>query len=229
MVSRYDLERLREIQREIASRVILEDRFRRPIKVITGFDLAFLGGKEAVVAAVSLNYENLQVLERRALRLRVNFPYIPTFLGFREGPPIIRLLRELKVKPDILMLDSHGISHPLLCGCASHVGVLIDKPTIGVAKSRLCGEWNKEPRRVGEWAPITYEGKVVGALLKSRKGSKPIFVSPGHRISLESSIKIVMRCVREHRLPEPIRLAHRLATEERRFSLAGGVNRLFPL
>jgi len=213
-----DLEELRRAQTEIAAKVVLEDRFEKPIEVVTGSDLAFLNSA-VVAAAVSLDYESLQVIEEKAVIGRVSFPYIPTFLGFREGPPIIELVGKLKVKPDILMLNAHGISHPLFCGCASHVGVLTNIPTVGVAKSKLCGEYQKEPERVGEWVPLMYGEKTVGALLKSKRGCRPIFVSPGHLVSLESSIQIAKRCIGDHKLPEPLYLAHRLANEERRRSL----------
>lgn len=215
MKQKYDLGKLRRMQKEIAAKVILEDRFEKPIKVVTGFDLAFLSD-EAVAVAVTLNYDTLQVMEKKIIREKTSFPYIPTFLSFREGPPIIKIIKRLKIKPDILMFDSQGISHPLFCGCASHVGVLINRPTIGVAKSRLCGEYYKEPEGVGDWVPLVYEGRTVGAVFKSKGGCKPLFISPGHLVSLKSSIQIVKRCLRGHKLPEPLHLAHRLATKERR-------------
>lgn len=204
---------------EIADKVITEDRFRKPIEVVTGVDLAFLDD-EAVVAAVTVIYNTLQIMEKKVIKEKTPFPYIPTFLGFREGPSIIKLAKALKIEPDILMLDSQGISHPLFCGCASHVGVLTKRPTIGVAKSRLCGEYHKEPKRIEEWVPLTYEARTVGAIFKSKKGCRPIFISPGHLVSLESSIQIVSRCLGGHKLPEPLHLAHRLATEEKRRALA---------
>ena len=218
MRTRYDLERLREMQMKIAARVILEDRFRKPIKVITGFDASFLDD-QAVVAAVSVNYNTLEVIERKVLKEKVHFPYIPTFLGFREGPLVTKLLKKLRVKPDVLMLDAQGVAHPLFCGCASHVGVLAQKPTIGVAKSLLCGEYREEPREVGAWVPLVYMGRVVGAVFKSKRGCRPLFVSPGHMISLASSIQIVKGCVRGYKLPEPLHLAHRLAVEKRKLLL----------
>jgi len=216
------LNRLRKQQRRLASRVVIEDHFERPVRVVAGFDLAYLND-HAIAAAVSLRLPTLELVERKTLLEEVSFPYIPTFLAFREAPPIINLLRRLEVEPDIIMLDAHGIAHPVHLGCASHVGVLVEKPTIGVAKRLLCGEYGQEPERVGEWVPLTYEGRVVGAVFKSREGCRPIFISPGHMITLKSSIQIVRDCIRGHRLPEPLRLAHQLAVMERRRLLGGRV------
>lgn len=214
------LNRLRKQQLRLASRVVIADHFERPVRVVAGFDLAYLND-HAIAAAVSLRLPTLELVERKTLLEEVSFPYIPTFLAFREAPPIINLLRRLEVEPDIIMLDAHGIAHPVHLGCASHVGVLVEKPTIGVAKRLLCGEYGQEPERVGEWVPLTYEGRVVGAVFKSREGCRPIFISPGHMITLKSSIQIVRDCIRGHRLPEPLRLAHQLAVMERRRLLGG--------
>lgn len=203
----YDLERLREIQREMAARVILEDRFEGPIEGVTGFDTAFLG-KEAIAGAVTVNYNTMLVMEKKAIKQKIVFPYIPTFLSFREGPLIIRLAKNLKIKPDILMLDSQGIAHPLFCGCASYVGVMLNQPTIGVAKSRLCGEYAQDPEKVGDWVPLKYEGRTVGAVLLSKQHCNPIFVSVGHMITLETAIKVVKHFLIGHKIPEPTRLAH---------------------
>jgi len=160
-----------------------------------------------------MDYRSLRVIEKRTLVRSVSFPYISTFLCFREGPPIIRLIGKLRVDPDVLMVNAHGVAHPLFCGCASYVGVLVDKPTIGVAGSKLCGDYNGKPRKVGEWVPLTYEEATVGAVLLSKRKCKPIFVSVGHRISLGSAVKVVTRFLVSHRFPEPLRLAHVLANE----------------
>ncbi len=214
MEREYNLEKLRGIQKAIAAKVILKDSFQT-LKSITGFDLAFLNN-EAIVAAVTVDYDTVQIIEKKAIRERVLFPYIPTFLGFREGPPIIKLVRELKIEPEVLMLDSHGISHPLFCGCASHVGVLTNKPTIGVAKSRLCGEYVQKPKKTGEWASLKYKGRKIGAFLLSKKSCNPIFVSSGHMITLETTIEIVNHLLSGYKIPEPLRLAHNFANKIKR-------------
>lgn len=211
----YDLEKLRDTQRRIASKILIEDLFEKPIKTVTGFDLAFFNNR-AITAAVTLDYETFEVAEEKATVENVQFPYIPTFLSFREGPPIINLTKKLEKKPEILMINSQGIAHPLFCGCASHVGVLINKPTIGVAGSRLCGEYSSKPEEVGEWVPLNYKGRLVGAVLLTREGCNPIFVSPGHRITLKTAVEVVKHLVRGYKFPEPIRLAHNLANKVRR-------------
>jgi len=215
MKQNYDLERLRKIQMEIAGRVILEDRFEGPIERVTGFDTAFLD-KEAIAGAVTVNYHTMQVMERKAIRQRMAFPYIPTFLSFREGPLIIKLVKRLESRPDVLMLDSQGIAHPLFCGCASYVGVVLSQPTIGVAKSRLCGDYTQNPEKVGEWTPLTYQGRTVGAVLLSKRHCNPIFVSVGHMITLETAIRVVKHFLIGHKIPEPIRLAHDFTNKIRR-------------
>jgi len=211
----YDLERLRKVQMEIAARVILEDRFEGPVERVTGFDTAFID-KEAIAGAVTVNYHTMQVMEKKAMKQKLAFPYIPTFLSFREGPLIIKLVEKLERKPDVLMLDSQGIAHPLFCGCASYVGVMLGQPTIGVAKSKLCGDYDQIPGKVGDWVPLKYEERTVGAVLLSKRHCNPIFVSVGHMITLETAIRIVKHFLIGHRIPEPIRLAHDFTNKIRR-------------
>jgi len=146
-------------------------------------------------------------MEIKIIKTHLDFPYIPTFLSFREGYPIIKLYKKLKTKPDIMIINGHGIAHPLFCGIATHVGVLLDKPTIGVAQSRLCGDY-REPKRLGDCSKITYKGMIVGYVYKSKEKCKPIFVSPGHRISLKSCLRIVKKCIKTHKLPLPLAIAH---------------------
>jgi deoxyribonuclease V len=204
--------KLRIIQRRIAEKIILEDKFPKPISTIAGFDLAFLDD-ETYVTGVILDYKKLNVLEIKMIKSKLTFSYIPTFLAFREGPSIIKVYKELKVRPDILMINGHGIAHPLFCGIASHIGVLLDMPSIGVAQSKLCGEF-REPKKIGEFSTITYQNKKVGYVYKSQENCRPIFVSPGHKISLETSLKIVKSTIRNHKLPEPLHIAHELANKK---------------
>lgn len=207
---------LRKKQKEIAKKVILEDDFSERIKTIAGFDLAFKDDT-AFVAGVLLDYETLITREIKIIKTKLPFPYIPTFLTFREGPPIIKLYKKLKTMPGIMMINGQGISHPLRCGIASHVGVLLDTPSIGVAQSRLCGEY-KEPKEVGDHSLLKYEGKSVGYVYKSKKNCRPIFISPGHRISLKSSLEIVKNCMKNFKLPTPLYLAHTHANKIKKLS-----------
>jgi len=209
-------QKLRKIQNKIAKKVILEDKFSKPIKTIAGFDLAFLDD-DALVAGIVLDYKNLKLIEIKIIKTHLDFPYIPTFLSFREGPPIIKLYKKLKTKPDIMIINGHGIAHPLFCGIASHVGVLLDKPTIGVAQSRLCGDY-KEPKVTGNHSQIIYKNRIVGYVYKSKKNCRPIFISPGHRISLKSSLKIVKRCIKADKLPLPLAIAHTQVNKSKIYS-----------
>ena len=215
MTTKHDLEELRRLQLGTASKVILSNCFRKPINFVTGFDVAFYEG-EAVAAAVTMKYDTLQIVEEKFLHERIPFPYISSFLSFREGPIVMNIEKKLKIKSDVLMLDSHGISHPLFCGCASYVGVMINKPVIGAAKSKLCGEYAYKPVKIGEWVPLTYQGRIVGAVLLSKNGCNPLFISVGHMITLESAVKIVKNFIGKFKIPESTRLAHNLANKIKR-------------
>ncbi len=203
-----DVASLLETQKFIADRAIVEDRFET-LKSIAGVDQAFFDNK-VISGIVVLGYETMDVRERGYSIEEVDFPYIPTFLSFREGPAIISAFRTLKNKPDLLMVDGCGVNHPRRAGLATHVGVALDTPTIGVAKRLLCGRV-KKPTKVGECNPILLDGEPVGASLLSKKGCNPIYIAPGHRVSLCTTIKIVKHCLRGHKLPEPILIAHEYA------------------
>jgi deoxyribonuclease V len=198
-----DIEKLRIRQKEMIKRLSLKDKFEK-IETVAGFDQAFLGNK-IISAAVVCDYSSLEVIEKQYAVEEVKMPYIPGFLSFREGPAIIKAYRKLKIKPDIIMIDGNGILHPLKAGLATHVGIILDKPTIGVAKSLLLGSIKNKR--------VYVDGEVRGYELYTKKGCKPIYVSPGHKVSLESSLRIVRKCVGNHKLPEPLRLAHLYANE----------------
>jgi len=205
-----DLERLREEQTRLAKKVSLKDGFKE-IKRVAGFDLAF-SGKEIFCAGVVLDYETLDVVEKRVVKTKEKFPYIPTFLSYREFPAILKTYMRLKKKPDLIFMDGQGICHPRGLGLASHVGVLLNKPSIGVAKSRLCGEF-KEPKS-GKSEKILFGKKHVGWVFRDK--FKPVFISPGHRVSLRGSLEITLNCLKNYRIPEPLRLAHLYAEETKR-------------
>lgn len=198
-------ETLLEVQKRIAERATTKDDFGE-LTLVGGADQAFLDEK-VISGIVVLDYDSLEVVERVYSTKHVSFPYIPTFLSFREGPAIVSAFRKLKNPPDILMVDGAGINHPRSAGIATHIGVALDVPTIGITKKILCGSGD-EPSQVGEANPLIYEVNRVGWLLKSSKRSRAIVVASGHRVSLESSLAIVKKCLRGHKLPESIRLAH---------------------
>ncbi len=197
------------MQEIVAGRAVIKDDFAR-LRFIAGVDQAFLDDR-ILSGIVVLDFNSLEVVERASSILPVDFPYIPTFLSFREGPVIVKVFKKLIVTPDVLLVDGAGINHPRKAGIATHIGVALDKPTIGITKKILCGE-GIEPVKVGDANPLIYEDRKVGWLLKSSARSRPIVVAPGHRVSLESSISIVKACLRGHKLPEPARLAHEYVT-----------------
>lgn len=205
-----DLDYLRRIQEEIAEKVLLQDEFSTPIESLGGIDSAYINNS-AITACVIIKFENLKLIEKKTIISNIKFPYISGYFVFREGPAILEILSKMTMLPTILMINSHGIAHPSFAGCASHVGVIANLPTIGVAQNILCGTYDSEPSLVGEWVPIFYQNKIVGAYFLSQKKNRPIIISPGHRITLESAIEIVKKSIRGHKFPEPIYLAHELA------------------
>lgn len=200
-----DTEKYVRIQEGLRKRVLVKDQLPQRIRTVAGVDQSFRG-KKVISCIVVLGYPDMRPIEKKFAVLEVDFPYIPGLLTFREGPSILKAYKKLKNKPDILLIDGHGIAHPRGIGIASHIGVVLDKPTIGVAKSRLIGEY-EIPERVGEYKELGYNEKVVGFVLKSKENCKPLFISPGHRISLKKSLEVVKNCIKDHKLPEPTRLA----------------------
>ncbi len=203
------------MQEEIASKAIIEDQLRA-LSLVAGADQAFFReatngnteGREIMISAVVvLEYPSMKFLYHSSAMMPVDFPYIPGLLSFREAPAIIEAFHKLDKKPDLLLIDGCGINHPRFAGLATHVGVLLDIPTIGVAKNILCGS-GTIPSKPGEANLIRYHGREVGYYLKSKKGCRPLVVAPGHKVSLDTSLTIVKSCIRKYKLPEPTRLAH---------------------
>lgn len=173
---------------------------------IAGVDAAFSGRKVIGVASL-YKYPELIPIEDAYAIMEVSFPYIPGFLSFREGTAIIEAINKLKIKPDLILFDGQGIAHPGGIGIATHIGVLLDIPTIGCAKSKLVGEYKEPGIKKGEWSPLKYKDKTVGVVLRTREKIRPVFVSPGHRIDLKESIEIILGCITRYRIPEPLRRA----------------------
>jgi len=207
----YSIEELKKIQEKLKKKIILKDVLSQKIKTIAGVDQAFLDNK-IISSIVVLKTSSMDVLEKRHIIAKMNFPYIPGFLSFREGTPIIKAFKKLQNTPDLLLVDGNGILHPRGIGLASHVGVLLDISTIGVAKSLLCGKF-KKIKEVGSHSPVIYEERIIGYAYKSKKNCKPIFISPGYKVSLKTSLKIVKELIGKYKLPIPLRLAHVHANE----------------
>ena len=209
-VKKQTIQVLRKLQRTLAERIVLKDEFSS-LKRIAAFDLAFFDN-EAVVVGVITDFKTCELIELKSLKVKLFFPYIPTLLAFREAPPIIRVFKKFKLKPDLTLINGHGLAHPNFCGIASHVGVVLDVSTIGIAQNKLCGHY-EEPRKVGEAKRLIFDGRAVGFVLKSRENCRPIFISPGHKVSLKTSLEIVKKLIKDHKLPEPLYLAHSLANK----------------
>jgi deoxyribonuclease V len=201
-------------QRELASLVRLEDR-ASSFRLIAGVDVAAgRFGKSGRVAVLVWDSGTERIVDRVLIEAPIRQPYIPGLLALREGPLIEAALEQLGTEPDLFMFDGHGIAHPRGLGIAAHIGVLLDRPSIGIGKSPLFGEGAEpglEPRASTELRHP--EGHLVGYVLRSRSGSKPIWVSPGNRISPAGALTVVKACLRGHRLPEPVHLADRLSKE----------------
>jgi len=206
-----DAHAAREVQDILRKRVKILPLRRTPAYV-AAVDAAFAGNE--VIAVSSLcTFPSLECRQDAVWREEIRFPYVPGLLTFREGHAIINALKRLRIPPDVILVDGQGIAHPRGIGIASHIGVLLGKPTIGCAKSRLIGEF-KEPRtRKGSWSYLYYQGKEVGAVLRTRDHVKPLFISPGHLIDIPSSLEIVMECLSGYRIPEPLRRADSLSRE----------------
>jgi len=202
------------IQRRLSAEVIRSDQCDK-LSRVAGVDVGFEAGGEITRAAVVvLSFPELQIVESVFARRPTSFPYIPGLLSFREAPAILDALAKLIVLPDLLVVDGQGIAHPRRLGIASHLGLLTGLPSIGVAKSILVGRHEPVPDEPSAWRPLVDHDEVIGAALRTRPGVKPVYVSIGHRLSLETAIELVRRCTHKYRLPEPIRQAHHLASQK---------------
>lgn len=209
-----DLAALREQQRQRAAEVVTQDDFDiMPPRFIGGADVGFEQGGEVTRAAlVVLEYPSLQLIEHQVARIATAMPYIPGFLSFREIPALETAWCQLAQRPDLLMVDGHGIAHPRRLGVASHFGLLVDVPTIGVAKKRLCGQFTPPDEAPGSCQPLMGKDRQLGWVLRSKARCNPLFISPGHRVSQATALDWVQKCLLGYRLPEPTRWADAVAS-----------------
>lgn len=210
------------VQENLARRVNPHGRLPRGrIQTIAGADCSFgLREKYGVGGFTVHAYPSLELLDSAACRCEVPFPYIPGLLSFREIPLLLRAWEQLKIIPDAIICDGQGIAHPRGIGLASHLGVLLDIPTVGAAKSRLVGDYEEPGGEKGEWTPLMYGGQRVGAVLRTRTDTQPLFVSPGHRIGIRDAVGLVLECCTRFRTTEVVRSAHRIVGEVRRKGLS---------
>ena len=210
-----NLEQLKLTQQQLAEQVNLTDDFNSSITLVGGTDVGFEDeGKTTRAAIVILTYPDFDVVEYHVARLKTEFPYIPGYLSFREYPALLSAWEQVEHKPDLLLVDGQGVAHPRRLGIASHLGLLLDMPTIGVAKKRLCGYYNPLPKVAGQMTPLTDKQQQIGWVLQSKNNCNPLFISSGHRISQDSALKWVNLCLRGYRLPEPTRWADAVASNK---------------
>ena len=185
------------------------------VKYVAGVDLGFEDNyKISKAAVVILSYPKLELVEKAIARIPTAFPYVPGYLSFREIPAILAALSQLKQTPDLILCDGQGLAHPRRFGLACHLGVLLDLPTIGVAKSRLTGIHEDIPSEKGSYKPLIDNDETIGVVLRSRTNVKPIYVSIGHKISLPTAIDYTLGCLTKYRLPETTRWADKLASHD---------------
>ncbi|HEV2916750.1 MAG TPA: deoxyribonuclease V [Candidatus Babeliales bacterium] len=199
-----------QIQTQLAKLVITEDQLS-DIKYVAGIDVGYdEQTKKQVAAIVVLDAQSLQVIDSSQVKSVISFPYIRGLLSFRELPGVLQALAQLKVKPDLIVCDGQGIAHPRHLGIASHLGVLCNIPTIGCGKTKLIGTYQEPSNIRGAQEPLIHKGEIIGSVLKTQNKVKPVFVSVGHRISLQTACQWILKLSPRYRLPETTRLAHRM-------------------
>ncbi len=196
------------VQKRLAVEVLREGDVSAPC-IMSGVDVSVsLDRVSARAAVVSIRYPDMELLQAEMAEGKLDYPYIPGLLSFREARLILSAWEKITIQPDIVFVDGHGISHPRRLGIASHLGLWLNLPTIGCAKTRLCGDYNEPGPLLGDGSPLCDRGELVGMVLRTKVHAKPMFISVGHQIDLDNAVGWVIRCLRGYRLPEPIRLAH---------------------
>lgn len=202
-----------ELQKQLAFEVVREDEFDAPIRTVAGIDLGYNAANETCRAVVVvLNFPSLDLIESSEAILPIRFPYVPGLLSFRETPAAVKALEKLRTTPDVILCDGQGLAHPRGFGIACHIGLIADRPTLGAAKSVLVGKFENLGETRGSTAPMIYKNQTVGVALRTKDKVQPVYVSVGHKISLETAIDLVLQCAPKYRLPETTRLADKMAS-----------------
>ena len=210
--------RARQLQESLRQRVIRTDSFK-PLRTVAGCDLSFVKHSSIAYGGIILySYPELEELERVWVKKQLSFPYVPGLLSFREGPVLLAAFRKLKRKPSLVIFDAQGYAHPRRFGLACHLGLWLDVPSIGCAKSRLCGEHGGPGKKKGSFAPLMAGKEQIGAVLRTRDKVKPIFVSTGHRVSLRTAVSVTLKCCDGYRVPKPTREADHFVAQVKRES-----------
>lgn len=203
------------LQQELRTKINLKP-LEKPVSMIAGADISFNKYSTTVYAGiVVMSFPELQVIDKVAVTDITEFPYIPGLLAFREVPALSKAWEKLSIKPDVLVLDGHGIAHPRRMGIAAHFGVVMQTPTLGCAKSRLTGSFKEPDNEPPAYTDLVHQKEVVGKVLRTKKNCKPVFISPGNLITMEESMELILKCIRKYRIPEPTRLAHKYVNEVR--------------
>ena len=206
-----------ELQKQFAYEVITEDKFDAPVKTVAGIDLGYdLKTDLSRAVVVVLKFPELELIESAEAILPIQFPYVPGLLSFRETPVAVKALEKLQTAPDLILCDGQGIAHPRRFGIACHIGLITGVPSIGVAKSLLVGKYGALGETRGSIAPLVHRNEEVGVVLRTKDKVQPLYVSVGHKISLETATRYVLECTPKYRLPETTRLADRLASYRKR-------------
>ncbi len=201
------------IQKDFCDLIIKESCFEK-LEYITAVDTAYDNDTNHLYgAAVTMKFPELIETEKAVAKMDISFPYIPSLLSFREGPVILKALSRLTKKPDLVMFAGHGLAHPLSFGIASHLGLLLNIPSIGCARKCLAGQYEEPGNEAGQYSILSVANIECGYVYRSRPKVKPIFISPGHKCSLEDSLKVVITCLQKYRMPRPLRLAHLYANK----------------
>lgn len=204
------------LQKKLAGRVLLKDVLPGLLKTVAGVDVSYKKRARLFHAAVVvLDYQSMTVLETRTASGACSFPYVPGLLSFRELPILLQAFTSLATIPDVILADAQGVAHPRRLGLASHLGLWLDLPTIGCAKSRLCGVHEEPGLTIGSWEPLLDKDAEIGRVVRTRTRVKPLYVSPGHKVGFDAALEIVLQCSRGYRLPEPTRQAHLLSNKAR--------------
>lgn len=200
-------EQAREIQKQLSPEIICSNSIVRP-RLIAGIDISVYRRYKGCAAVVLLDYPSLEIVESAFAEGEILYPYVPGLLSFREAPLILEACRKLVRKPDFILVDGQGIAHPRRLGVASHLGLLLNIPSIGCAKSRLIGDHDSIPDEAGKYTYLVDGGEIIGAAVRTRRGCKPVYISIGHMVDLPAAIHWTLNCCKGYRLPEPTRLAH---------------------
>lgn len=206
-----------ELQKQLAYEVIETDDFKTPVKTVAGIDLGYDAKTDTCRAVVVvLSFPTLNLIEQAEAVMPIQFPYVPGLLSFRETPAAIKALEKLQNPPDLILCDGQGIAHPRRFGIACHIGLIADMPTVGVAKSILVGKFESLGEKRGSTAPLIYKNQEVGVALRTKDKVQPVYISPGHKISLATAVDYVLQSTPKYRLPETTRLADQLASFRKR-------------